>query len=152
MEYIIGILLGLGLIVLVRTTGLDRGGDLYPITGIVVASYYPLFAVMGASTETLMLEVIMAAAFSTVAIVGFQRNMGLVALAIGGHGVFDVLRHMFLFNEGVPIWWPGFCASVDILLGLWLAFPLSRGRVTGVERSNRSSRQRLDPSHPSPVR
>ena len=57
MEYIIGILLALSLIVLVRFTGLDRGGSVYPITAIVVASYHPLFAVMGASSETLAIEV-----------------------------------------------------------------------------------------------
>jgi hypothetical protein len=47
--------------------------------------------------------------------------MWLVAAAIAGHGVFDLFHHSLIENAGVPVWWPGFCATVDLILGIWLA-------------------------------
>jgi hypothetical protein len=49
---------------------------------------------------------------------------------IAGHGVFDFVHHSFVENPGVPVWWPGFCATVDLILGGWLAIRLWEGRHT----------------------
>jgi hypothetical protein len=61
--------------------------------------------------------------------------MWLVAVAIAGHGVFDLLHHSLIENAGVPVWWPGFCATVDLILGAWLAICLlNRNRYkTGMQ-------------------
>jgi hypothetical protein len=42
-------------------TGLDRDRAWYPAVTLVIASYYALFAVMGASTQALVLELTAAA-------------------------------------------------------------------------------------------
>ena len=124
MEYLVGVLLALGVATLAALSGLDRDRAFYPTVLIVVAAYYVLFAAMGASTGILGIETAVAAGFLLLAMFGFKRSMWLVAAGIAGHGVFDTVHHLFIENPGVPAWWPGFCATVDILLGGWVAFRL----------------------------
>jgi len=57
------------------------------------------------------------AGFLALALLGFKRNMRLVAAAIASHGVFDFVHHSLIDNPSVPVWWPGFCATVDLILG-----------------------------------
>ncbi len=121
MEYFVGVMVALVVAGLAAVIGLDRGRAFYPTVLIVVASYYALFAVMGASGKTLGIEIVVGVGFSFLALFGFKRNMWVVATAIAGHGVFDLLHHLFIDNPGMPIWWPGFCAVVDLVLGGWLA-------------------------------
>jgi hypothetical protein len=124
MEYLVGIILALAVACLATVIGLDRERSFYPTVLVVVASYYPLFAVIGASGKILELEVAIAVGFSVLALFGFKRSMWLVAVTIAGHGVLDLLHHLFIENPGVPVWWPGFCAAVDLILGAWMAFLL----------------------------
>ena len=86
-----------------------------------ISTYYVLFAVMGASTPALITESVVACAFLTLAVVGFRKNLWVVAGALAGHGLFDFCHHVFIDNSGVPMWWPGFCGSFDILAGVFLA-------------------------------
>ena len=103
--------------------GLDRGRAFYPTVLIVIASCYPLFAVMGGSTHALWPEIVFATLVSVVAI------PWLVAVAMVGHGVFDVLRHLLALNHGLPAWWPGLCLTFDAFAGAWMAMlPLLRSR------------------------
>jgi hypothetical protein len=92
----------------------------------VIAAYYVLFAAMGASGGVLGIEIAVGTGFSLVALYGFKKNMWLVAAAIAGHGVFDFIHPALYENPGVPVWWPGFCGTVDIVLGVWLALRLYR--------------------------
>jgi hypothetical protein len=124
MEYLVGVILALAVAGLATLIGLDRERSFYPTVLIVVASYYALFAVMGASTRTLEIESAVGAGFLALALLGFKRNMWLVAAGIAGHGVFDFVHHSLIDNPGVPVWWPGFCATVDIILGGWLSVRL----------------------------
>lgn len=36
------------------------------------------------------------------------------------HGVYDVIHDGLFINGGVPLWWPEFCGTVDIVIGLYL--------------------------------
>lgn len=127
MEYLVGIALGLGVGGLATVAGLDRDRSFYPTVMIVIAAYYVLFAAMGASGRVLAMEIAIGAGFSLAALIGFKRNMWLVAAAIAGHGVFDFVHPALFANPGVPVWWPGFCGTVDLILGAWLAVRLRRG-------------------------
>ena len=69
----------------------------------------------------LMVESPVAAAFLVPAVAGFRKNLWLVAAGLAGHGVFDFFHHTFIENAGVPVWWPGFCLSFDLLTGIFLA-------------------------------
>jgi hypothetical protein len=135
MEYLVGTILAFAVAGAARLIGLDRGRAFYPTVLIVIASYYALFAVMGASRTTLEIEIAVGVGFSLLAALGFKRSMWLVAVAIAGHGVFDLLHHSLIENAGVPVWWPGFCATVDLILGAWLAICLlNRNRYkTGMQ-------------------
>src|SRR5262249_24331467 len=100
--------------------------------GIVIASYYTLFALMGsARSSALEIEVVVGLMFSVFAVLGFKKNMWLAVVAIAGHGVFDFFVHPSLVtNPGMPVWWPGFCGTIDIVLGGWLAIRLWKVRTT----------------------
>jgi hypothetical protein len=93
---------------------------------IVIASYYVLFAVMGASGRTLAIEIAVASGFLLFAVLGFKRNLWMVVAALVGHGVFDFVRPWFIDNPGVPYWWPGFCLVFDVVVGGLLAVRLMR--------------------------
>ena len=79
-----------------------------------------LFAVLGGSGHALVWELVIAIAFSTVAILGALFLPALVGGGILAHGLFDLVHNLLIENSGVPAWWPSFCASVDVLLGLWV--------------------------------
>jgi hypothetical protein len=49
MEYLIGLLLAIGVVVFSALIGLDRERSFYATVLMVIASYYALFAVMGGS-------------------------------------------------------------------------------------------------------
>jgi hypothetical protein len=114
MEYVIGLFLSLGV-------GLDRERAFCPTVMIVIASYYVLFAVMAPSGGPLVIEIDAASAFLLFAIIGYKRNLWLVAIALVGHGVFDFVHHFLIENPGVPSWWPGFCLVFDLICGGVLA-------------------------------
>ncbi len=65
MGYGIGSLLPVVVTLFARSVGLDRDRAFYPTMLIVVAHYYELFAVMGGSTEALIIESIVMTAFLT---------------------------------------------------------------------------------------
>ena len=129
MEYPIGLFLSLAVAGLATMIGLDREAAFYPTVLIVIASYYVLFAVMAASGRTLVLEIVVASGFLVFAIIGYKRNLWLVAVALVGHGVFDVVHHLLIDNPGVPHWWPGFCLVFDVILGGLLAVHLLTRRL-----------------------
>ncbi len=106
--------------------GFDRDRVFYPMLVTVIATYYILFAVIGSSTPALVLESVIAVAFLALAVAGFKKNLWLIVAALTGHGVFDFFHHLFIQNPGVPVWWPGFCLSFDVLGGGFLAMLLVR--------------------------
>ena|SRR5882672_3797667 len=126
MEYLIGLILSLAVVAAATRIGLDHERSFYPTVLIVIASYYALFAVMGGSGRALAIEIVVGVGFSSLAVVGFKKNLWLVAAALVGHGIFDFVHHFFIANPGVPRWWPGFCLAFDGIAGGWLAVLLSR--------------------------
>jgi len=120
MAYLIGLVLALGVGVLATAVRLDRDRAFYPVVAIVVASYYVLFAAMGGSTRTLILESLAMGAFVGVAVLGFRFDLRLAAIALAAHGVFDAVHPQLIANAGVPPWWPAFCGSYDVVAAAYL--------------------------------
>jgi hypothetical protein len=135
MEYLIGVILTLAVAAFAAVIGFARERAFYPTVLIVIASYYALFAVMGASTRTLIIESIVAGVFVLFAVLGFKGNYWLVVTAFIGHGVFDSVRHFFIDNPGVPQWWAGFCLAPDVVFGAWLAVLIITRRQPSVNRA-----------------
>lgn len=129
MALIIGALLALAVAIFATSVGLDRDRAFYPTVTIVIAFYYVLFAVMGGSTEALVIESLVATVFVVVAAAGFRSSLWLVVVALVAHGIFDFLRGESIANPGVPIWWPPFCLTYDLTAAGWLAWLLKSGRL-----------------------
>ena len=126
MEYLIGLVLSLAVAGLGRVVGFDRDRAFYPTVLIIVGAFYVLFAAMGASGRTLVIETMFAMVFLLAAVAGFKKSLWIVAAGAVGHGLFDFVHRYFIDNPGVPRWWPGFCASYDVIMGVVLAVLLMR--------------------------
>ena len=129
MEYLIGVLLALGISVGATAIGFDRERSFYPTVLIVIAFLYSLFAIMAGSTHALLLELLPGALFVAAAVIGFKKKLWWVVAGLIGHGLFDFVHGHFISNPGVPVFWPGFCATYDVVAGAYLAFLLKRSRV-----------------------
>jgi hypothetical protein len=126
---LIGALLAVAVGIFATLVRLDRDRAFYPTVAIVVASYYVLFAVMGASNETLVIELLVGAVFLAVAVAGFRFSLWLAVAALAGHGIFDLFHGAAIANAGMPIWWPQFCMAYDVTAAGYLAWLLASGRV-----------------------
>lgn len=133
MALIIGVSLALVVGVLATALRLDRDRALYPTVAIVIASYYVLFAVMGASTHTLVLESLAGVVFLLAAVYGFRSSLWVVMAALAAHGIFDLVHGAAIPNPGVPIWWPEFCLAYDVTAAVYLAWLLESGRVRAAD-------------------
>lgn len=131
MALLIGALLAASVGLFTTRLGMVRDRALYPVVTMVVASYYVLFAVMGAATGTLVLELSVCAAFVTAAVAGFKRSMWVVVAALAAHGVLDLTHSALIPNPGVPDWWPEFCLAYDVTAAAYLALLVKSGRIPG---------------------
>lgn len=129
MAYLVGLGLALSVGLFGTFTGFDRDRAFYPTIMIVIALLYVLFAVIGGSAEALKLELLIMVAFVAAAVAGFKYSLWLVAAALVAHGVFDFAHDRLFVNPGAPAWWAGFCATYDVVAGLYLAALLMIGRV-----------------------
>src|SRR5262245_37308630 len=99
---LVGALLAFMVGLLGTGTGLDRDRAFYPVVTMVVASYYALFAIIGASTHILILESLTCAIFLAGAVSGFRSSLWLVVVALAAHGIFDLTHGAVISNPGVP--------------------------------------------------
>lgn len=126
MEYLIGVLLSLSVLGTACAVGFDRERVFFPMMMIVIATYYVLFAAMGAPLHIVVVEALIAGLFILVSVISFRINLWFAVAGLGVHGIFDFVHHLFIFNPGVPLWWPGFCLAFDFIAGSILAFLLVR--------------------------
>src|SRR3954466_14491737 len=131
MEYLIGLFLALGISVGASVIGFDRERSFYPTVLMVIALLYALFATMAGSTHALLLELVPGALFIIAAVSGFKTTLWWVVAGLVGPGLFDSVHGHFISNPGVPVWWPGFCGTYDVVAGAYLAFLLKQSKVPG---------------------
>ena len=127
MPVIVAVLLGIAVAALARFTRFDEDRSFYCTVLIIIASYYVLFAVVGGSGQALIWEVMIAVVFSTVAILGAIFLPTLAGASIMAHGLFDFVHDVIINSSGVPIWWPTFCGSIELGMGVII---LTRSRDT----------------------
>ena len=96
---------------------------------IVIALLYTLFAAIGGSMQSLILELLVGAVFIAGAVVGFRSSLWIVSAALAAHGVFDFTHSLFISNPGVPPWWPEFCFAYDVGAAGYLAWLLKTRRI-----------------------
>lgn len=129
MAILIGAVLAILVGLFATGVGLDRDRAFYPVVMIVIAILYGLFAVMGGSSQALVLELLVGGGFIAAAVVGFRWSLWVVAVALAAHGIFDFTHGMFISNPGVPTFWPEFCSTYDIVAAAYLAWMLKSGRI-----------------------
>ena len=129
MALLVGALLAFAIGLLATAIGLDRDRAFYPTVTIVIASYYALFAVMGASMRALVIESVVGTVFLAVAVFGFRSSLWVVVVALAAHGAFDLAHSRVISNPGVPSWWPAFCLTYDVTAAAFLAWLLKTGRI-----------------------
>jgi len=137
MGYFIGASLALTVGVFATRVGLDRDRAFYPTVMIVIALLYVLFAAVGGSSHSLLIECAVMTPFLIASVIGFKRSQWLVVAALAAHGVLDSVHPHVVSNPGVPVWWPAFCLAYDVVAAGYLAVLLT----SRCERANLSSRE-----------
>lgn len=130
MEYIVGALGAVALSIFGRISGFEKDRSFYPTVLIVIGFLYVLFAALDGRGSVVFIESVFALIFSAIALIGYYKGCRIVAFGIAAHGVFDYVHQFFIEDRGVPIWWPGFCAVIDILIGVYVWFVACRRRAT----------------------
>jgi hypothetical protein len=133
MSLLIGASLALVVGLFATLVGFDRHRAFYPTVMIVVASYYVLFAVMGGSTPSLLTECVVMVPFLVASVAGFKRSLWLVVAGLAGHGALDFVHAHVIANPGVPLFWPDFCMSYDVVAAGYLAALLMIASRNGSE-------------------
>jgi hypothetical protein len=126
---LVGIVLALAAGLFGTVVGLDRERSFYTTIMVVIAFLYALFAVLGGTTRSLVLEILAGTAFCALAVLGFRGSLWLVVVALCGHGVFDLVHGRLIADAGVPPYWPAFCSAYDIVAGGYLAWLIASRRV-----------------------
>ena len=129
MALAVGALLAFAVGLFATATRLDRDRAFYPTVTIVIAYLYALFAVMGGSTNALVLETVAGTAFLVAAVLGFRSSLWIVAVALAAHGLFDLVHGRIITNPGVPSFWPAFCGAYDLTAAAYLAWLLKSDRI-----------------------
>ena len=89
----------------------ERSGSAVLLAAVAV--FYPVFAVIEGDFADLFLHGAIFLGFVWLALRGFRYGMHVIAGGLLAHGIFD-LGLIGLSAPG-PIWWPVFCASLDIV-------------------------------------
>ncbi len=139
MDFMVGIFLALAVSRGATVAGLERERGFYPVLLIVIAACYILFAVLGGTAWTLGAEMVPAAAFVTLAILGLRKNLWIVVAALAGHGLFDLTHARLIADPGVPAWWPMFCLSYDVVAALYLSWRLMTAPTGAVRAAPRNA-------------
>jgi hypothetical protein len=129
MPLLIGLLLALAVGIFATVVGLDRDRSFYPVVAIVIAGLYALFAVIGGSTQALVLDSLAGVIFIALAVGGFKRSLWLVVVALAGNGVFDFVHARLITNPGAPDFWPAFCLGYDVAAAAYLTWLLKSNRL-----------------------
>ena len=97
---------------------------------VAIAFIYVGFSLKENPISLIILEVGVALGFYFLAIIGYTRNILLIAYGILLHGVWDIFHHKGLpVQTGIPGCWPTFCFIVDVIDGLFFLFHFKAQKV-----------------------
>ncbi|MBC3767133.1 hypothetical protein [Neptunicella marina] len=126
----VGVLVAWLIIYRFNKAGYEKRQWAYSLLLATFPVYYWVFAVYAKDGSALLNEILTGVFFIATAVVACKasRVSGLLLLALGfiGHGVYDVI-HLSLYRDSVaPSWWPEFCGSIDVLLGVYMLYLLHK--------------------------
>jgi hypothetical protein len=102
-----------------------------------IAFIYVGFSLKGNPVSSIVLEILVAVVFYSIAVIGYSRNASLIAYGIVLHGIWDILHHKAAFvKTDIPGYYPIFCLIADLLLGVYFFWVF---RVKSNSRISKSS-------------
>lgn len=122
-EALVGAAAGLLTIVLARVV---PGGQrwVYAVGLLTLPSLYAMWAYLGGEQALIAKELAYGIPFYVAGLVFAFVSVRQSALVVGAfwilHAVWDLVHDRFFANPGVPGWYPVFCFSVDLVVGLYL--------------------------------
>ena len=96
----------------------------YPLVLASYPMFYFGFAIYAGDNQALVSElmfsipiylIVVVCSLSNLRFSGFILSVGYIL-----HGIYDFYHHLFFINQGSPVWWPEFCGTIDILIGVYL--------------------------------
>jgi hypothetical protein len=125
-EALVGVAVGVLTIVLARIIRGQRW--LYSLGLLALPGLYAFFALQAGEQAVGVKEMIYGVPFVVVGLVFAFVSVRQSAVVVGAfwilHGLYDLTHSQFITNAGVPVWYPVFCFSVDVVVGaylLWLS-------------------------------
>jgi hypothetical protein len=125
-EALVGVAAGVLTIVVAR--GIRGQRWLYAIGLLVLPGLYAMFALRAGDPAVVAKELIYGVPFIVAGLVFAFVSVRWSAVVVGAfwilHGLYDLTHGQFFTNAGVPVWYPVFCFSVDVVVGgylLWLS-------------------------------
>ncbi|MDD5052866.1 MAG: hypothetical protein PHO27_09085 [Sulfuricurvum sp.] len=122
----IGVLIGIFVILRFKKRKLERTRWAYPVFLATFPLYYILFALYAMDYKALLNEIIISILFLVIAYISYRykNKITLILLSIGYilHAVYDFIHDYLFSNAGIPVWWPYFCSSVDIIMGIYILY------------------------------
>ena len=133
-EALVGVAVGVFTIVLAKTI---RGQHwMYSIGLLVLPGLYVLFALKAGVLAVGGKELVYGSPFVVAGLVFAFASVRNSAVVVGAfwilHGMYDLSHAQFFTNVGVPVWYPVFCFSVDVVVGaylLWLSRRISHANL-----------------------
>lgn len=120
----LGLLLSIVIIALIEQFPKGYQTQLWGIVMTVILSIYIGFALKDQNTKLLMLQVVVAAFFLSLTLLGLWASSWFLVASFILHGFWDLLHDYKVIKTKVMPWYPDFCIVVDWLLGAWLAIEL----------------------------
>jgi len=126
-ETISGIVAAAAIIILAQVLSRFFTIKLFATTVLVaIAFIYVGFSLKGNPVSSIILESGIAILLFFLAIIGYTVNESLIAYGIILHGIWDICHHNgVLINTDIPVYWPTFCFTIDIIDGLYFLIILA---------------------------
>ena len=102
-----------------------------------IAFIYVGFSLQGNPVNSILMEIVIAVIFYFVAIIGYIRNVNVIAFGILLHGVWDILHQdALVIKTNIPSYYPLFCSVTDVILAVFFYWYFTMQR----RRNNLTSR------------
>lgn len=128
LNYIIGLVAAFCIFFVAKKYKMLNSNEFFFAILVTITTYYIVFAVE--HNKYILTEILGSAIFVTLGLLFLRRSINILAILIVLHGVYDLFHAIVIPNSGTPIWWPGFCATFDIVLGV-LFFTFVRNKKRG---------------------
>jgi uncharacterized membrane protein HdeD (DUF308 family) len=147
-EALVGSAVGVLTIVVARAIRGERW--LYSVGLLTLPSLYAFFALRAGDGSAAMRELTYGIPYFVAGLAFAFVSIRQSAIVVGAfwilHGVYDLAHSRLIDNPGVPVWYPLFCFSVDVVIGayvLWLSnrIPSANLRHSVVSPSPRGTHQ-----------